>query len=230
MEEKDVSVRKADLARDVKNFLSYLAGVILGRYAIGIDGLAYAGGEWNPSIYKYYQPDEDNVMPITTEYYFEDNIMKKVEELLVLIYGLERIEENLHFIAEALGKKVNVSSRECIGSYFIKDFYKEHLKLYQKRPIYWLFSSGKRGAFKGLVYVHRYNRDTVARIRTDYVLKQSQTLDNLIVLEQQTLDSEVTSQLQKVSAQKSIEGYLKDKEEVMKYAEVLVTLLNSKLK
>ncbi|WP_092090790.1 BREX-1 system adenine-specific DNA-methyltransferase PglX [Pisciglobus halotolerans] len=221
VEEKDVTVRKADQVRDVKSFLSYLVGLAFGRYSLDEEGLAYAGGDWRPEQYKQYQPDQDNVIPVTQEAFFEDDIVKKVEELIGLIYGEETVEENLSFIAETLGKKNNESSRYCIRRYFAKDFYKDHWKIYQKRPIYWMFSSGKRGAFKCLMYLHRYDKDTVARIRTDYVLQQSKTLDNLIALEQHVIDDADASRQAKAAAQKTIENYLKDKEEIVQYAEVL---------
>lgn len=221
VEDKDVTIRKADKARDVKSFLSYLIGIIFGRYSLDEEGLAYAGGDWDASRYKTYQPDIDNIIPITQEVFFDDDVMNKIEELVGIIYGQETLEENLLFIAEALGKKNNENTRDSIRRYLIKDFYKDHLKIYQKRPIYWMFSSGKRGAFKGLVYLHRYDRDTIARIRTDYVLQQSRTLDNLIALEQHVVDDENASRQAKAAASKAIENYLKDKVEINQYAEVL---------
>lgn len=219
--DKDVTIRRADKARDVKSFLSYLIGIVFGRYTLDKEGLAYAGGEWDSSAYQQYQPDKDNIIPITEEALFEDDILTKIEELIAAIYGEETLEENLLFIAEALDKKDNETSRERIRRYFSKEFYKNHLKIYQKRPIYWMFSSGKRGAFKGLMYLHRYDRYTIARIRTDYVLKQGQILDNLIALEQHVIEDENVSRQQKASAQKKIENYLKDKAEIVQYAEVL---------
>lgn len=219
--DKDVTIRKADKARDVKSFLSYLIGIIFGRYSLDKEGLAYAGGEWDATLYQQYQPDRDNIISITEEALFEDDILTKIEELIAMIYGTETLEENLLFIAEALDKKDNETSRERIRRYFSKEFYKNHLQIYQKRPIYWMFSSGKRGAFKSLMYLHRYDRHTIARIRTDYVLKQGQILDNLIALEQHVIEDENVSRQQKASAQKKIENYLKDKAEIVQYAEVL---------
>lgn len=221
VEEKDVTVRKADKVRDVKSFLSYLVGIMFGRYSLDKEGLAYAGGDWDPSLYTQFQPDENNIIPLTAEEHFEDDIVKKVEELVALIYGEETLEENLQFIAEALNKKANESARDRIRRYFINDFYKDHLQTYQKRPIYWQFSSGKRGAFKGLMYLHRYDRDTIARLRTDCVLKESKVLDNLIALEQHVVDDDSSSSSQKARAQKAIENYLKDKTEITQYAELL---------
>lgn len=221
VEDKDVTIRKADKTRDVKSFLSYLVGLIFGRYSLDQEGLAYAGGEWDATSYKTYQPDADNIIPVTEKVLFDDDIINKIEELVGKIYGEETLEENLLFIAEALGKKINESATDCIRRYFIRDFYKDHLKIYKKRPIYWMFTSGKRGAFKGLIYLHRYDRDTIARIRTDYVLQQSRTLDNLITLEQHIIDDENASSQSKAASSKAIENYLKDKTEIVQYAEVL---------
>lgn len=221
IEDKDITIRKADKERDVKSFLSYLVGLMFGRYSLDKKGLAYAGGEWDSSVYTQYQPDADNILTVTEESIFEDDIVRKVEELVALIYSEETLEENLLFIAEALNKKDNESSRERIRRYFRKEFYKDHLQIYQKRPIYWQFSSGKRGAFQGLMYLHRYDRDTIARLRTDYVLKESKVIDNLITLEQHVMDDESSSKSQKAQAQKAVENYLKDKEEIVQYAELL---------
>ncbi|MCI3028211.1 BREX-1 system adenine-specific DNA-methyltransferase PglX [Desemzia sp. C1] len=221
IEDRDITVRKADKQRDIKSFLSYLVGLMFGRYSLDKKGLAYAGGEWDSSVYTQYQPDADNILTVTEESIFEDDIVRKVEELVALIYSEETLEENLLFIAEALNKKDNESSRERIRRYFRKEFYKDHLQIYQKRPIYWQFSSGKRGAFQGLMYLHRYNRDTIARLRTDYVLKESKVIDNLITLEQHVMDDESSSKSQKAQAQKAVENYLKDKEEIVQYAELL---------
>lgn len=221
VEDKDVTVRKADLERDVKSFLSYLIGIMFGRYSPDKEGLIYAGGEWNDSAYKTYKPDEDNLLPITEEAYFEDDLVRKVEELLVIVYSEETLEQNLLFIAEALTKKANESARDRIRRYFQKEFFKDHKQVYKKRPIYWMFSSGKRGAFRGLMYLHRYDKDMIGRLRTEYVLKESKALDNLIALEGHLVNDEATSKKQKAAAQKRIENYQKDKKEIVEYAELL---------
>ncbi|PRY84272.1 BREX-1 system adenine-specific DNA-methyltransferase PglX [Alkalibacterium olivapovliticus] len=221
VEEKDVTVRKAKLDRDVKSFLSYLVGVMFGRYSLDSKGLAYAGGDWDNSLYTSYQPDETNIIPLTEDQYFSDDIMKKVEELLVVIYGKETLEENLLFIAEALTKKATESSRDRIRRYFMKEFYKDHVKIYQKRPIYWQFTSGKRGAFKGLMYLHRYHKHTVAQLRTDYVLHEAKVIDNLIQHETQVIRDESSTQVQKSRAQKLIDDYTKDRQELAQYDQVI---------
>lgn len=221
VKDKDVTVHKADLERDVKSFLSYLIGIIFGRYSLDQKGLIYAGGEWNDQAYRTYKPDEDNLLPITEEAYFEDDLVRRVEELLVIIYSEETLEQNLLFIAEALTKKANESARDRIRRYFQKEFFKDHKQVYKKRPIYWMFSSGKRGAFRGLMYLHRYDSDMIGRLRTEYVLKESKALDNLIALEGHLVNDEATSKKEKATAQKRIENYQKDKKEIVEYAELL---------
>jgi hypothetical protein len=135
-----------------------------------VDGLAYAGGEWDNSKYISFIPDRDNIIPICDDEYFDDDIVGRFVQWVETVYGKETLEENLKFIADALGGKG--SSREVIRNYFLNDFYSDHLKTYQKRPIYWLFDSGKKNGFKCLIYMHRYAPDTIARIRTDYVHEQ----------------------------------------------------------
>ena len=170
-DEKDVTVRKADLERDIRSFVSYAVGCMMGRYSLDVDGLAYAGGEWDSSKYKTFIPDKDAIIPITDDEYFTDDIVGRFVEFVRTVYGADTLEENLQFIADALDEKGS-TSREKIRNYFLNDFYKDHLKTYQKRPIYWLFDSGKKNGFKCLVYMHRYQPDTIARIRTDYVHEQ----------------------------------------------------------
>ncbi|MFV4930063.1 BREX-1 system adenine-specific DNA-methyltransferase PglX [Lactobacillus delbrueckii] len=170
-EDKEVTVRKADLGRDIRSFVSYAVGCMMGRYSLDVDGLAYAGGNWDGSKYKTFIPDKDAIIPITDDEYFTDDIVGRFVEFVRTVYGEGTLEENLKFIADALGEK-GATSREVIRNYFIKDFYKDHCKTYHKRPIYWLFDSGKKNGFKCLVYMHRYQPDTIARIRTDYVHEQ----------------------------------------------------------
>lgn len=170
-EDKDVTVRKADLGSDIRSFVSYAVGCMFGRYSLDVDGLAYAGGDWDSSKYKTFIPDKDAIIPITDDEYFTDDIVGRFVEFVKTVYGADTLEENLKFIADALDEKGS-TSREVIRNYFLNDFYKDHLKIYQKRPIYWLFDSGKKNGFKCLVYMHRYQPDTIARIRTDYVHEQ----------------------------------------------------------
>ncbi len=170
VEDKDVTVRKAERGRDIRSLISYAVGCMFGRYSLDVEGLTYAGGEWDASKYNTFIPDKDNIIPICDDEYFADDIVGRFIKFVEVVYGKETLEENLKFIAAALGGKG--SPREVIRNYFLNDFYADHLKIYQKRPIYWLFDSGKKNGFKALIYMHRYQPDTIARIRTDYVHEQ----------------------------------------------------------
>ena len=168
--DKDVTVRKADLGRDIRSFISYAVGCMFGRYSLDVDGLAYAGGEWDNSKYASFAADKDNIIPICDDEYFEDDIVGLFVKFVKTVYGADTLDENLKFIADALGGKGQ--PKDVIRNYFLNDFYSDHCKIYQKRPIYWLFDSGKKNGFKALIYMHRYQPDTIARIRTDYVHEQ----------------------------------------------------------
>ena len=172
VDDKDVTVRLADKEREIKSLISYIIGLNLGRYSLDVEGLAYAGGDFDWSKYKTIIPDKDNIIPICDDEYFEDDLCNLVIESIKKIYGEDTLEENLSFIAEALGGKG--SSREVLRNYLLNDFYKDHLKIYQKRPIYWLFDSGKKNGFKALIYMHRYTPDLLAKMRTDYVHEQQE--------------------------------------------------------
>lgn len=207
VEDKDVTVRKADLGRDVRSFISYAVGCMFGRYSPTYDGLAYAGGTWDDGKYNIYKPDADGIIPICDDEYFEDDMMGRFVEFVRVVYGDSSLEDNLRFIANALGGKGQ--PKEVIRNYFLNDFYADHCKIYQKRPIYWLFDSGKKNGFKCLIYMHRYQPDTIARIRTDYVHEQQARYRTAIEgLEKQVAAAtstgervKLTKQLNKVQAQ-----------------------------
>lgn len=155
---------------DVKSLISYAVGCIFGRYSLDEPGIIFAGGEWNGSRYISLKPDEDAILPICDDEYFNDDIVGRFISFIEVVFGKDSLEQNLQYIADVLGGKG--SSREVIRNYFLNGFYVDHLKTYQKRPIYWLFDSGKKNGFKCLIYMHRYQPDTIARIRTDYVHEQ----------------------------------------------------------
>lgn len=228
VEDKDVTVRKADLQRDIKSLISYAVGCMFGRYSLVEDGLIYAGGDWNEkfesytatngelseytfrelSHYKhselsrkfYYlksekkkalycsKVDYDNIIPITDEEYFDDDIVGLFCDWLEKVYGKKTLEQNLDFIANALGNKGN-TSREVIRNYFLKDFFKDHCKIYQKRPIYWLFDSGKQNGFKALIYMHRYDENTVGNLRVDYLHRMQDVYEKEIDRMQDTINN-----------------------------------------
>ena len=159
--------------------ISYAVGCMLGRYSLDVEGLAFAGGEWDDSKYTSFQPDRDNVLPITDEDFFADDIVTRFVAWVKAAYGAETLETNLDFVADALGGKGS-DSRKVIRAYFLNDFYKDHLKTYKKRPIYWLFDSGKANGFKALIYLHRYNEDTLGRLRVEYLHRLQRMYESAI--------------------------------------------------
>ena len=179
VEDKDVTVRRADRARDIRSLISYAVGCIFGRYSLDKPGLAYAGGDWNPDQYHTFLPDADNVIPITDEEYFPDDLTGLFVAWVKKVFGANSLEDNLTFIAKALGTK-GTSPRAVIRNYFLNGFYADHVKIYQKRPIYWLYDSGKQNGFKALIYMHRYNADTSGLVRADYLYKMEQVYESEI--------------------------------------------------
>ena len=191
VEDKDVTVRRADLGREIRSLISYAVGCMFGRYTIYEDGLFYAGGPWDYGTKvsllsdlarkngfipwdasALFLPVQDNILPICDDEYFEDDVSGRLTDFVRVVYGAETLEENLKYIADALSGKG--TPREVIRNYFLNDFYKDHCKIYQKHPIYWLFDSGKKNGFKALMYLHRYSVDLLAKLRTDYVHEQQE--------------------------------------------------------
>ncbi len=173
---------------EIVSLVSYAVGCMFGRYSLDVDGLAYAGGEWDESKYKTFIPDADNCIPITDEEYFEDDIVGLFCAWLKKVYGEDTLEENLDFIANALGNK-GKTSRKIIRNYFLTDFIKDHIKTYQKRPIYWLFDSGKQNGFKALVYMHRWNADTIGNVRVEYLHRIQRVYEKEITRMQEIIDN-----------------------------------------
>lgn len=175
VEDKYVSVRKADLQREIRSLLSYAVGCMMGRYSLDEEGLILADQGATRDDYlaripnPRFMPDDDGIIPVTDEDYFgDDDIVAHTVEFLKAAYGEETLEANLRYIADALGGE-GKPSRDVIRQYFLKDFYPDHLQVYKKRPIYWMLDSGKKNGFKAIIYMHRYTPDMLARIRTDYV-------------------------------------------------------------
>lgn len=219
VDDKDVTVRKADLGRDIRSLISYAVGCMLGRYSLDKPGLAFAGGNWQEWLAQQdamtYAPDKDGILPITDDEYFYDDIVTIFVDWVKTVYGAATLEENLTFIANALGGKG--SSREVIREYFLNDFYKDHLKIYQKRPIYWLFDSGKKNGFKALVYMHRWQPDTIARVRTDYVHEMQSRYRTAIADVEQRINGASTSE--RVKLTKRLTALQAQAEELRKYEE-----------
>ncbi len=215
VDDENITVRLADLQRDIRSFISYAVGCMFGRYSLDVPGLIYAGGEWDASKYKSFQADVDAIIPICDDEYFEDDIVNRFVKFVEVVYGKDTLDENLKFIADALGG--NGTSREAIRNYFINDFYADHVKIYQKRPIYWLFDSGKKNGFKCLIYMHRYQSDTIARIRTDYVHEQQARYRTAIEEIEKRLDT--VSQSEKVKLTKKLNSLRDQDEELHAYEE-----------
>lgn len=199
VEERDVTVRRAELQREIKSLISYAVGCIFGRYSLDVEGLCYAGGEWDASKYKTIIPDADNILPICDDEYFDEDLLGKIVKFVEVVYGKETLEENLRFIAAALGGKG--TAREVIRNYLLNGFYVDHLKTYQKRPIYWQFSSGKKNGFKALIYMHRYQPDLLARMRTDYVHEQQERYRTQLTMLEDAARSASPSERVKINKQ-----------------------------
>lgn len=228
VKDDEVTVNRADLVRDVKSFISYTVGLMLGRYSLDEEGLAYAGGEFDSSKYQSIQPDPDNVIPIADDIYFEDDIVGRFITILKTVFGEETLEENLDFIADALTRKTNETSRERIRRYFLKEFYKDHVRTYQKRPIYWLFDSGKENGFKALVYLHRYEPGLVSQVRTQYLHAQQRKYEEEIGRMDMLIESEIPQQ-EKTKAKKAKEKLQKQLMECQQYDQVIAHVANQQI-
>jgi hypothetical protein len=227
VEDRNVTIRNADRQRDIKSLISYAVGCLFGRYSLDLDGLAYAGGEWDRSKFTSFVPDKDNCIPITDEEYFDDDIVGRFIEFVKCVYGVDTLEENLDFVAKSLDNKGN-TSREIIRNYFVKDFYKDHVKTYQKRPIYWMYDSGMQDGFKALVYMHRYTADTTGIVRVDYLHKMQKIYMNEIERMQEMVDNSANSR-EVVQAEKRKEKLIKQLKETKEYDEKIAHLALSRI-
>ena len=212
---------------EIVSLLSYAVGCMFGRYSLDADGLAYAGGDWDDGKYKTFRPDRDGILPITDEEYLEDDIVSRLCDWLKAVYGADTLEENLDFIAGALDSKGN-SSREIIRSYFLKDFFKDHCKTYQKHPIYWLFDSGKQNGFKALIYLHRYTPDTIGNLRVDYLHKIQRVYESEINRMQDMIDHS-TNAREVAASTKRKEKLQKQLKECRDYDEMIAHLALSRI-
>lgn len=235
VEDKYVSVRKADLQREIKSLLSYAVGCMMGRYSLDKDGLILADQGATEADYLAQVPnptypcDDDAIIPITDDDYFgDDDIVAHTVEFVKAAYGEETLEQNLRYIADALGGE-GKPAREVIRTYFLKDFFKDHCQIYKKRPIYWLFDSGKKNGFKCLIYMHRYTPDMIARIRTEYVHAQQQRYYTQIEFVESQLESAAGSQKMALQKRlKKLQDQLKEtseyEQEMAHYAEQMIVI------
>ena len=212
----------------VKSLISYAVGCMFGRYSLDKPGLVYAGGEWDAGNYQTFAADKDAIIPISDNEYFNDDIVARFVEFIKTAFGADEktLEANLNFIATALGG--NGSARDVIRAYFNNGFYADHCKTYQKRPIYWLFDSGKKNGFKCLIYMHRYQKDTIARIRTDYLHEQQSRYRTAISDLQNRIDNAVSTGV-RVKLQKQLATVQAQVEEARLYEEKIHHLADQML-
>lgn len=215
VDEKNIAITKAECKKDVRNLISYAVGCMFGRYSLDVEGIVFSGGVWDSKKYMSYEVDEDNIIPICDDEYFTDDIVGRFTEFIKVIYGEDTLTQNLKFIADALGGKGQ--PKEVIRNYFINEFYSDHVRMYQKRPIYWLFDSGKKNGFKCLIYMHRYQTDTIARIRTDYIHEQQARYDTAIIDLEQRVRNTVSSE--RIKLNKSLQSLQSQAIEIRDYEE-----------
>ena len=229
IEDNDITIRKADREREIKSLISYFIGCVFGRYSLDEEGLIYAGGEFNKDRYKSFNVDVDNIIPLTEDNYFGDDIVSRFKKFIEVVYGKETLYENLEFIAKTLGKKNGENSEETIRRYFINDFYNDHIKIYQKRPIYWLFDSGKKNGFKCLIYMHRYNEGLVSKIRLDYLHRMQNTYEKELkeITDRLNNDIDLTSKRELSKRQADISAKLQETNE---YDEKIAHIADQKIK
>lgn len=256
VEDKDITIRKADKEREIKSLISYAVGCMFGRYSLDKEGLIYAGGDFD-EIYKKckktdggwagaslsnykvlndngqeidlsFEVDNDNIIPITDESYFGDDIVERFKTFISVVYGEKTLNENLDFIAETLGKKGTETSEDTIRRYFVNDFFNDHVKTYQKRPIYWLFDSGKKNGFKALVYMHRYNENLIPKVRLDYLHRMQTTYEKLLVDVNDKLTSEL-SMTDKKETQKRQADLNAKLQEIREYDEKIAHIANQRI-
>ena len=223
-DDKEVSVRKADQLRDIKALLSYFIGCVFGRYSLDQDGLVYAGGDWDDLKYTTFKPNKENIILLTDRQYFDDDrdIIIRLKEFLTKTFDPETLTENMDFIAQTLDPKKferGASAEDIIRTYFLNDFYKDHAKIYQKRPIYWEFNSGRNKGFKALMYLHRYNTEQLPMVR-HYLHELQPAMNDLIEVDQNLLDQETTASA-KSKYRKAIANLNKQMNEIMKYDQIL---------
>ncbi len=227
--DEEVTVRRADRVRDAKSFLSYCIGLMMGRYSLDVEGLAYAGGEWDASKYKTFQPDKDGIIPLTETAYFEDDVISRLQELLIIMFGEDTLAENLRWLAESLTMKSNETSTERLRRYFFDEFYDDHCKIYQKRPIYWMVESGSKKGFRALFYLHRYTPETLATMRFTYVQNLQEKLrQEQKRLEQDLINPDLSSAMKK-RYEKQLKQIRAQQEELVEFDKKLAELANQRI-
>lgn len=220
IEDKNISIHLADRNQDIRSLISYAVGCMFGRYSLDYEGLMFAGGKWNDDKYKTFLPDIDNIIPITDEEYFEDDIVSRFIEWVKIVFGKEHLDENLEYISNSLNVKGN-SPKEILRSYFTESFYNDHNSVYYalstgKTPVYWMFDAGDENSFKCLMYLHRYTSDIVGRIRTDYLTKAQSMIENALKNAEYAISTS-SSAVDIAQATKKRDKYIKQLAEIRAY-------------
>ena len=226
--DRDLTLKPIEDNNIIKEFISYAVGCMFGRYSLDEDGLVYAGGKFDENKYKKFKVDSDNIIPITAETYFDDDIVQRFRKFIEIAFGKEKLNENIDFIAETLGKKGTETSEETIRRYFVNDFFNDHVKMYQKRPIYWLLDSGKKNGFKALIYMHRYNENLIPKARLDYLHRIQTTYEKLLSDVNYKLTTDL-SMLDKKDAQKRQADLNAKLQEIKEYDEKIAHIANQRI-
>ncbi|WP_211941869.1 BREX-1 system adenine-specific DNA-methyltransferase PglX [Cylindrospermopsis raciborskii] len=227
--EDQVTIHRADPQRDMRSLISYIIGCIMGRYSLDKPGIIHAGSKFDPSLHQKFPASNDAIIPITDQTYFPNDILTRFEEFLQIAWDPNNLSANLKFIADTLTIKNSESPRERIRRYFLQEFISDHIQTYKKRPIYWLFTSGKKRAFNALIYLHRYQEDTLSRMRTDYVLELQIKLQGEITKYQKQLEIS-TNNADKKIATKRLKELQDQQSELAEYQEKLQHLADARIK
>lgn len=227
-EEKYITLKKPQKENSIKALISYAVGCMFGRYSLDKDGIVYTGGKLDDNSFKKFPIDSDNIIPITDQAYFNDDIIEKFKDFIKIVYGSTSLTKNIDFIAEALGKKGTETSEETIRRYFVNDFFNDHCKMYQKRPIYWLLDSGKKNGFKALIYMHRYNENLIPKARLDYLHRVQTTYEKLLSDVNYKLTTDL-SMVDKKDAQKRQADLNAKLQEIKEYDEKIAHIANQRI-
>ena len=221
--ESQITLARADRENDCQSLISYTIGCMMGRYSLDEPGLIYAQGGnsgFKTDRYTTFPADADGIIPVTDESWFDDDAAERVREFVKVVWGDDTLVDNMEWLSDSLGRKPGDSADEAIRRYLSTSFYKDHLQTYKKRPIYWLFSSGKQKAFECLVYLHRYNEGTLSRMRMEYVVPLQSRMQARIDKLTDDIDS-ATSSVQQKSLQKRKDKLTKQLEELRRFDEAL---------
>ena len=229
VDDKFITVKLSNKEREIKSLISYAVGCMFGRYSLDEDGLIYTGENFDINRYKTFEVDLDNIIPVTEEKCFKDDIVERFIHFIEVVYGKKTLNENLDYIADTLGRKSNEDAEDTIRRYFVNDFYKDHIKIYQKKPIYWMFESGKKNGFKCLIYMHRYDENLVAKIRLDYLDKIQRIYEARLQEIKTDLEDSNLSNYDVKKLEKEQESLQIKLEEIKKYNDKLSTIGNKKI-